>query len=184
MISVSFGLYAATTAAGASSYTGAVDLTYPTAPSHTELSDDTFSAVSPIISPDVKAVALDFVKTAGLDKNLSLLLLDAAKNDVLVQEAIQQHGFDKVKAIVVRAITEERAAHAAAWTDMMAETYSHHLSAGQLSSIARGRTLSPFYQHLVEVQDEIAREVRDRGAEILAKAKSGLKSRIRMALGA
>lgn len=173
-----------TTAVGASSFVSAADLTYPVAPHQTNFVKDALASVTPIVKSDAKAVALSFVKSSGLDKNLSLLLLDAAKQDALVQDAIREHGFEQVKAIVVKAITEERTAHEEAWADMLAETYTQHFSAGQMSSIARGKAQSPYYDHLIRVQDEIAREMRDRGAEILAKATLGVKTRIRLALGA
>ena len=43
------------------------------------------------------SLALQFVKSSGLHKSLSLLLLDSVKQDAFIEKAISLHGFDTVK---------------------------------------------------------------------------------------
>lgn len=121
--------------------------------------------------------------SAGLDKNLSLLLLEQAKNDAAVQAAIEVHGFQLVKSVVVEAIQQERLKHKGAWREILVDVYAKHFGAAQLKSIARERDQSPYFEHLVDAQQQIADAVQQKGATTLAKANLGVHTRIIAALG-
>lgn len=128
--------------------------------------------------------ALTFVRAAGLNKNLSLLLLDTMKQDTLVLKAIKQKGLKQVQSIVVKAILTERTQFENEWDNVLAGIYSQFFTVDELTSLTSDKGLSPYFPRLVELQNEIAQHINTNGVDILGAAERSIKSRIAADLAA
>ncbi|WP_262696247.1 hypothetical protein [Kordiimonas aquimaris] len=128
--------------------------------------------------------ALTFVKKTGLNKNLSLLLLETMKRDRLVLSAIRAKGLKAVQGIVVNAIILEREQHKSAWEHILATTYSKFFRAAELESLAVEKEKSPYFARLISIQNEITTQVNTQGSSILETAERNVKARIAADLGA
>lgn len=130
------------------------------------------------------AVALDFVRKTGLNKNLSLILLEGLKTDNLVTSAIKRQGFAKVQGVVVRAIQFEYDRYAIAWDQLLASTYSQFFSANELASLTELQDTSPYFVRLVELQEQISAAIALNGSDILSQAQRTVRERLAVDLGA
>jgi len=122
--------------------------------------------------------ALTFVRSTGLNKNLSLILLESMKHDSLVVNAIKNKGLKQVQNIIVHAIISERIHFESDWDQILANTYSQFFTANELISLARDKSQSPYFSRLVELQGEIAQRINTDGVNILSAAKRSIKSRV------
>lgn len=130
------------------------------------------------------AAALNFVRQTGLNKNLSLLLLDTMKTDTLVLAAIERSGMKKVQPVVVGAILQEQVKFKAAWDNALATIYGELFSAQELASLTIERDLSPHFSRLVEMQGQIGAQINQDAADILNAAEQTVRARIAAELGA
>lgn len=134
-------------------------------------------------SQDTEA-ALAFVRETGLNKNLSLMLLETMKKDITVLSAIESKGFKAVQRVVVNAIILERAEHEADWNKVLAGVYSKHFSTAELNSLARLKEKSPYFVRLISLQNEITAMINEAGSALLKTAERNVKNRVEAALGA
>jgi len=128
--------------------------------------------------------AMTFVKKTGLNKNLSLLLLETMKRDRLVLSAIKTKGLKTVQGIVVNAIILEREQHKDTWENILASTYSKFFRATELESLAVEKEKSPYFARLISIQNEITAQVNNEGSSLLETAERNVKARIAADLGA
>lgn len=128
--------------------------------------------------------AMAFVKKTGLNKNLSLLLLETMKRDRLVLSAIKTKGLKTVQGIVVNAIIREREQHKNNWEHILASTYSKFFRAAELESLAIEKEKSPYFARLISIQNEITVQVNTKGSTLLETAERNVKARIAADLGA
>lgn len=143
--------------------------------------------VSPFLAPSAEetyGAALEFVRRTGLNKNLSLILLEGLKTDELVTHAIQRDGFDHVQSVVVNAIKAERDRLASEWDAVLAHTYSRFFSAPELASLANYQDASPYFVRLVELQEQISAAIALHGSDLLDEAQRSVKARVAADLGA
>lgn len=96
--------------------------------------------------------AMNFVKSAQLHKGLSLMLLSDIKQDDVVLAAIDKHGFEAVKTMVVTEIKRVVADYRNDWDDKLAGLYSQHLSTASLASIASEQLQSKYFGELIALQ--------------------------------
>jgi hypothetical protein len=142
---------------------------------------------SPFLNVSPKAnhtAALNFIRQTGLNKNLSLLLLDTMKTDAVVVAAIKRSGMKKVQPVVVGAILQEQIKFKPAWDNALASVYSEMFSAQELSSLTTERDLSPHFSKLVEMQSQIGQQINQSAADILNAAERTVRARIEAELGA
>ena len=99
-------------------------------------------------------IALQFVKSSGLHKSLSLLLLDSVKNDEFIEKAISLHGFETVKKIVVAHIKETTGLYRSQWYNLMATFYTNQFDRNVLKSILEEGEKSPHMPRFINVQHE------------------------------
>lgn len=116
--------------------------------------------------------AHDFVRFTGASKNLSLLLLHDVKDDAHVRAAIKRYGFSHVQDTVVRAIKKAQLSFGPRWNDMLASIYDERFEDGELKSILREKESSPHFVKLLDEQDNIATDVREKGGDILTSARA------------
>ncbi len=116
--------------------------------------------------------AFDFVRFSGASKNLSLLLLHDVKDDAFVKAAIKRYGFTHVRDSVIRAIKKAQVTYAASWSTMLATIYDARFDEGELKSILREKESSPHFVKLLDEQDNIASDVREKGEDIFASARA------------
>lgn len=100
------------------------------------------------------SLALQFVKSSGLHKSLSLLLLDSVKNDAFIEKAISLHGFETVKSSVVAHIKDTTNLYRAQWDELMASIYSDQFDQKVLRSILEEGEKSPHMPRFMTVQHE------------------------------
>lgn len=144
----------------------------PTIPSQPELSYDFdgSAAFLPAESASSFDAAIEFIRVAGISRNLSLLLLEDVKTNKQVDAAIDRIGMDRVQRSVIRAIKAAQRSHEREWTELLAGIYSTHFDAAALRSILRERESSSHFLRLVELQDTIALAIRKQGAAVFAHA--------------
>lgn len=100
------------------------------------------------------SLALQFVKSSGLHKSLSLLLLDSVKNDAFIEKAISLHGFETVKKSVVVHIKDTTSLYRSQWDELMATIYSDQFDQRVLKSILEEGEKSPHMPRFMNVQHE------------------------------
>lgn len=100
------------------------------------------------------SLALQFVKSSGLHKSLSLLLLDSVKQDAFIEKAISLHGFDTVKSSVVAHIKDTTSLYRSQWDELMASIYSDQFDQRVLRSILEEGEKSPHMPRFMNVQHE------------------------------
>lgn len=115
--------------------------------------------------------AIRFIEYAGIDKNLSLLLLNDVKTSSEVTDAIERMGFEPVKTKVVDAIKRAQLSNKAEWTEMLATVYLNYFEGAELSSILTERESSPFFVKMVELQTAISHDVDVQGELIFKRAR-------------
>ena len=115
--------------------------------------------------------AIRFIEYAGIDKNLSLLLLNDVKTASEVTDAIERMGFEPVKTKVVDAIKRAQLSNKAEWTEMLATVYLNYFEGTELSSILTERESSPFFVKMVELQTAISHDVDVQGELIFKRAR-------------
>ncbi|MCK0068977.1 hypothetical protein [Kordiimonas laminariae] len=115
--------------------------------------------------------AIRFIQYAGIDKNLSLLLLNDVKTSAQVTDAINRIGFEAVKEKVVTAIKRAQLSNKAEWTEMLATVYLNYFEGTELSSILTERESSPFFAKMVELQTAISHDVDTQGKLIYKRAR-------------
>ena len=98
------------------------------------------------------SLALQFIKSSGLHKSLSLLLLDSVKNDKLVEDAIERHGFNTVKNSVVVHIKDTTRLYRSQWVEFMATIYSDQFDKAVLQSIVEEGEKSPHMANFMDRQ--------------------------------
>ncbi|MCC3861768.1 hypothetical protein [Pseudemcibacter aquimaris] len=119
------------------------------------------------------SIALKFVRSSGLHKSLSLLLLDSVKSDAVVEQAITLHGFENVKKSVVANIQSTTVLYRSQWVELLAGLYSDQFDAKVMQSIVEQGEKSPHFaafldrQHKantseVLMQSELFKEARQR----------------------
>ncbi|HPF47621.1 MAG: hypothetical protein KDF58_12925 [Alphaproteobacteria bacterium] len=101
------------------------------------------------------AVAEQFIRSTGLHKSLSLLLLDSVKNDELVENAISQFGFPLVKNTVVSNIKDTTNHYRQDWVSLLASIYSEQFNSNTLRSILEDGENSPYYSEFVALQGKM-----------------------------
>ena len=100
-------------------------------------------------------LAVQFIRSSGLHKSLSLLLLDSVKTDDLVEEAISQHGFSSVKKSVVLNIQNTTNHYRQEWISLLASIYSNQFQENVLQSILQEGENSPYYPDFISRQNEM-----------------------------
>lgn len=118
--------------------------------------------------------AMQFVKTTGLHKSLSLLLLDSVKHDNFVENAIQTHGFTNVKASVVTNIKLTTTRYRQEWETLLAQIYSNQFSDTELLSIIEKGENSPYYTRFIARQSEMGTSNRLVSSDLFKKAYAEL----------
>ncbi len=121
---------------------------------------------------DAYAAALEFVKVAGLTKNLSLLLLEEVKQSVEVNAAIDRDGMDSVQGKVVHAIRSAQKTHGGEWADVLARAYSQYFTADEMQSILKERENSAHFIRLIQLQEKLAETIRLEGSTVFNQARS------------
>ncbi len=118
--------------------------------------------------------AMQFVKTTGLHKSLSLLLLDSVKHDNFIENAIQAHGFPNVKASVVTNIKLTTTRYRQEWEILLAQIYGNQFSDTELLSIIENGENSPYYTRFIERQSEMGTSNQLVSSDIFKKAYAEL----------
>lgn len=121
---------------------------------------------------DAYSAALQFVESAGLVKNLSLLLLEEVKQSAEVNAAIDRDGMDDVQNKVVRAIRTAQKVHGGEWAEVLAKAYSQHFTAVEMQSILQERENSAHFIRLLQLQEQLADTIRIEGDAIFNQARS------------
>ena len=121
---------------------------------------------------DAFSAALQFVESAGLVKNLSLLLLEEVKQSAEVDAAIDRDGMDDVQNKVVRAIRTAQKVHGRKWAEVLAKAYSQYFTANEMQSILKDRENSAHFIRLLQLQDQLADTIRIEGDAIFNQARS------------
>lgn len=121
---------------------------------------------------DAYAAALKFVVSAGLTKNLSLLLLEEVKQSDEVNAAIDRNGMDDVQVKVVRAIRAAQKAHGGEWAAVLARAYSQFFTATEMQSILKERENSAHFIRLLQLQEKLAQTIRLEGDAIFNQART------------
>lgn len=163
---IGFTLMAAVGSASALATTAPKAPTIPALTFETDI-DDRFPDLQ---SAGRKAAAEEFIRVAGLSKNLSLLLLQDIKNADEVNAAIDRLGMDRVQATVVTAIKTAQKSHESEWVQMLAGIYSEHFTSAQLRSIMVERETSPHFVRLIALQDTISAAVQEQGRAVFTQA--------------
>lgn len=128
-----------------------------------------------------QGIALRFVETTGLGKNLSLLLLDEVKRSPSVTAAIKEYGFDTVKQMVVYAIKDVQSAHAPAWNSMLAGVYEDYFDTSEMTSIMQKKERSPYFTKMLDRQSDIASAVAGEGQAIFTQAQTDVMQKLHTA---
>ncbi|MEZ5756603.1 MAG: hypothetical protein R3D86_00120 [Emcibacteraceae bacterium] len=120
------------------------------------------------------SVAMQFVRSTGLHKSLSLLLLDSVKNDTLVENAISQYGFPQVKNMVVSNIQNTTNHYRQDWVSLLASIYSEQFNSNTLRSILEDGENSPYYSEFVAMQSKMDTAKMLSDSDIFKEARSNL----------
>ncbi|MCP5380945.1 MAG: hypothetical protein H6912_01120 [Kordiimonadaceae bacterium] len=120
------------------------------------------------------AVAEQFIRTTGLHKSLSVLLLDSVKNDKLVENAISQFGFPQVKNTVVSNIKITTNHYRQDWVSLLASIYSEQFNSNTLRSILEDGENSPYYNEFVAMQSKMNTAKMLSDSELFKEARSNL----------
>lgn len=130
-----------------------------------------------------KQAAVQFVKSSGLHKSLSLLLLDSVKQDAIVENAILVHGFSDVKSSVVANIKLTSNRYRQEWEALLAGIYSSQFSDQELKSILDKGENSPYFSQFILRQNEMGTSNRLASSDIFKKAHSELIETLRKSFG-
>lgn len=118
--------------------------------------------------------AVTFVRSAGLHKSLSLLLLDSVKTDALVEKAISRYGFDSVKNMVVANIKSTATDYRDQWDNLLATLYSSQFDAHILQSICDKGENSPYFVDFISKQKQMGTSDTLHSSDIFKAARSEL----------
>lgn len=126
------------------------------------------------ISEPSYAIAIRFVRSSGLHKSLSLLLLDSVKSDEMVENAITRYGFDAVKNKVVSTIKITTTDYRSDWDSLLASIYSSQFNAQVLQSITEGGEKSPYFTDFIARQQQLSTSEKLHSSDVFKKARSKL----------
>lgn len=157
----------------------------PTMPSVDSLEvslPDLTGAFLPHSAAAPRQTALDFVRKTGISRNLSLMLLHDVKGRAAVQAAVKRYGMDTVQNTVVKVILSAQSQYGTEWEQMLAGIYQAHFGAQALRSLTVERDASPYFVRLLDVQDDIAQAVKEKGQAILQKARTDILAQIEATL--
>ncbi len=126
------------------------------------------------------SVAVTFVRSTGLHKSLSLLLLDSVKTDEVVEAAILKYGFENVKNIVVDNIKHTTTDYRDQWNDLLATIYSSQFDAHILMSIVKKGEKSPYFADFIARQKQMNTSEQLATSDVFKKAHKELINSLRI----